>query len=147
MHRTFGLTAMLALALAIAACGPGGDSGGSTAGGDTAASVTVTTHDTFAFDPKDVSVSAGQTVNLTLDNAGQALEHSYVVMNAGVTDADTLAMTPDGDADKKFFSLTVAPGETASGTFVAPADPGTYVVACLVAGHAAGGMIGTLTVN
>jgi uncharacterized cupredoxin-like copper-binding protein len=41
----------------------------------------------------------------------------------------------------------VAPGETSSGTFTAPAEPGTYVVACLVAGHVAGGMLGTLTVQ
>jgi uncharacterized cupredoxin-like copper-binding protein len=138
------------VALSAAACGGGATDGGATDGGAAdsgPAAVIVKTLDTFAFDPVDVTVTAGQEVSLSLDNSGQALDHSYVVMNAGVTDADALVMTPDGEADKKFYSLTVLPGEMASGTFTAPADPGTYVVACLVAGHAAGGMIGTLVVQ
>ncbi len=149
MKRLFGLTAlMLIVALGAAACGDkSGGTEGTAPGGP--AAITVKTTDTFLYDPMNVDVNAGQEVILTLDNTGaaNALEHSYVVMNLGVASTDVLSMTPDGEADKKFFTLTVPPAEMATGNFTAPAAPGTYTVACLVAGHSAGGMIGTLTVK
>lgn len=149
MKRLFGLTAlMLIVSLTVAACGDKSDGGAATTPGG-AAEVTVKTSDTFKYDPINVDATVGQAVNLTLDNTGDAnsLDHSYVVLNLGVTGEDAANMTPDGDADKKFFTLTVPPGQMATGNFTAPAAPGTYTVACLVAGHVAGGMLGTLTVK
>jgi uncharacterized cupredoxin-like copper-binding protein len=108
---------------------------------------TVMTLDTFAFDPMDLTVTAGQAVNLTLDNTGQALEHSWVLVTADMTLDDAKAIQDQGDADKKLFEARVAPGETSSSTFTAPDTAGTYIVVCAVPGHAAGGMTGSLIVQ
>ena len=150
--RLFGLTALAVIVtVGLAACGGGAapaDTGTEGEGGAAgSADFTVLTHDTFKYEPNTWTAAAGATVNLTLDNSGQALEHSFVLLNEGVTEADAVSITPDGDADKKYFSLVVPIGETASGTFTAPATAGDYVVVCTVAGHAAGGMLGTFTVQ
>jgi uncharacterized cupredoxin-like copper-binding protein len=149
--KTFSGIAILALGamLGLSACGGGAttstDGGASDAGGS--ADLTVKTLDTFSYDPNAWTVSAGQEVNLTLDNAEGLLEHSFVVLNEGLTRDDALTITPDGQAEMKYYSLVVPIGGTESGTFTAPATPGEYVVVCAVAGHAAGGMMGTLTVQ
>jgi len=151
MHRRIMLVFafVLTAGLTLAACGgteEANETGEMSEGG--AASITVKTVDTpLHFDPADVSADAGQDVNITLDNSEGVLEHSWVIMNAGVTKDDALNVKADGDDDKKFFTAHAAPGEVATATFTAPAAPGEYVIACVVPGHAAGGMVGLLTVK
>jgi uncharacterized cupredoxin-like copper-binding protein len=159
------MTLIAAFGLVVVACGggqpaaPSGDTtategaaGGETAGGAAPSgetAVTVKTLDTLmnGFDPADVTASAGQTVNLTLDNSGQALEHSWVLLSADETKESAVTIQQTGDEDRKQFELQVQPGATASGSFQAPSEPGTYVVVCHIPGHAAAGMLGTLTVE
>lgn len=142
----------VAASLGLAACGPGdsaapsGDSPASDPGVGGATSLTVVTLDTFRFEPADVSASAGATVSLMLDNTGQTQEHSWVLLPAGATSADAMALPDPPPDDQILWELRVNPGETATGTFQAPAA-GTYIVVCAVPGHAAGGMLGSLTVN
>jgi uncharacterized cupredoxin-like copper-binding protein len=140
----------------LSACGGGdeaseGGTEGGTAmtGGDTggAAAITVKTSDGFKFDPADVSANAGQEVDLTLDNTGQTLEHTWVLLKADVTKDQAITVQDQGDEDKKLQEFRVQPGATNDVSFTAPEEPGTYIVVCAVAGHAAGGMVGSFTVT
>jgi plastocyanin len=112
---------ILIAALALTACGGGG---GTPAGGQ---DITVQGLDTFRFDPAALTASVGETVNVTLDNAG-VLEHNFVI------DEFNVALGP------------IPGGESTSGSFT-PAAEGTYEYYCDVPGHREAGMVGTLTVN
>jgi uncharacterized cupredoxin-like copper-binding protein len=104
----------------------------------------------FGFAPAQLTVTAGQPVELTFQNTG-AVEHDWSVReidlagNPTATDATGGHMTGDThDAPK----LHVAAGPAAQGklTFT-PSKAGTYEVLCTVAGHKEAGMVGTLTVK
>lgn len=121
-RRTILLFAAVALvALALAACGGGASSGG----GGSPLNVTVTATE-FKYDPATINAAAGQTINLTLKNAGN-VQHTWVLAAANV-------------------KLTVDPGKSATQTFTAPAA-GTYPFECDIAGHKEAGMTGQLIVK
>ncbi len=129
----------LLLVLFLAACG--GDEGGNGDTGPEDATLSFSGNDSFEFDPASASAPAGANVTVNFDNVG-ALEHSWVLMTS---DIDPLTAT-EADALNNASSGVVPPGESTSFSFTAP-DPGTYQYVCTVPGHAAGGMVGTLTVN
>lgn len=122
---------LAAMALLLAACG--GDSG--------PVALSFEGSDSFQFTPASASVSAGDEVEVTLNNTG-ALEHSWTLVPEG---AD-LATVADAEAIDGATTGTVAAGETGTVTFTAP-DAGTYQFVCTIPGHAVAGMVGTLTVN
>ena len=97
--------------------------------------------DDFAWDPGTVTVQTGQEVTVVLDNQG-ALEHNWILANANVD----VATASDADALYGANAGYVQGGETGEVTFTAP-GPGEYLYICTVAGHAAGGMVGTITVE
>ena len=134
MKRLVMYVTILALALLLVACG-GGDDESETA------SLTFEGNDSLQFNPATASVPAGSEVTVTFNNTG-ALEHSWVLV---ANDADTATVT-DAAAINSASTGTVAGGASDSLTFTAPAA-GTYKYVCTVPGHAAGGMVGTLTVN
>lgn len=78
------------------------------------------------FDPTTVTITAGEPVNVTLANDGQAL-HDLTI--------------PALD-----FRLDAEPSEQASGSLTVD-EPGTYAFECTVPGHADAGMRGTLVVQ
>ena len=97
----------------------------------------------FSFEPTSFEVTAGQTVNFTLENQGTQ-EHEWVLFKAG----EKVSMPFDADdEDKIFWEIEAQPGETKTESFVAPDKPGTYDVTCGIAGHAEAGMKGTLVVK
>jgi plastocyanin len=102
-------------ALTLAACG-GDEGGGGGGGGGTGLSMVDN-----AFQPADLTLSAGDTVDVS--NDGQA-EHNITIEGTDV----------DEDVD---------PGGTTSITV--DADPGGYTMFCEY--HRAGGMEGTVTVQ
>ncbi len=104
------------------------------------------TLDTFVFEPNTWEAAAGGEVTINLDNSAGTQEHAWVLVKQGITKDEAVTIT-DADTDKILFSQNVAPGQTGSGTFTAPTDAGDYVVICHIPGHAAGGMVGTLTVK
>lgn len=132
--------ARLCIGLAIvtlAACGgptPGGGAG--------SAQITITTTE-FAFSPVEVTLPAGGEVSVTLNNTG-TLDHEWVLMDLGTS--STAPFDADDEANI-FWEIEAGPGETATGTFTAPTEPGTYQVVCGTAGHLEGGMIGTAIVE
>lgn len=77
------------------------------------------------FEPDRIEVEAGRTVNLVLENTGQAFHDLSV---------------PELD-----LHLEAEPGET-SATAVDVPEAGTYVFTCTVPGHAAAGMRGEVVV-
>lgn len=97
------------------------------------------------FEPASLTVQEGQTVTINLDNSESALEHSWVLVPAG-TDLTLSAEQLSAQAILGADSGTIAPGESGSLTFVAPAA-GSYQYVCTVAGHITGGMVGDFTVS
>lgn len=77
------------------------------------------------FSPEEIEITAGETVNLVLDNQGDAFH--------------------DLDIDGIDFRLAADPGTTDTGALTID-EPGTYTFSCTVPGHASAGMEGTITV-
>jgi plastocyanin len=134
------LTLLLALAaLALFAAGCGGDdddettpavttpeaatgaTGDQAAGGGGATSVSMTE---FEFDPSDLTVSDGDTIEVTNDGE---LPHNLTVEGAAIATED------------------IEPG--ASEELTISATPGEFEFVCTIGDHAAQGMEGTLTVE
>ena len=132
---------VLATALTVlgagAACG-GGGSGDNASGGEASAStvssavsngggstVTVTAKE-FAYDPKEIKLTAGQASTIVLKNGG-AIEHDITIENPA-------------------FALKALPTKTEQKQLTIPAA-GTYTFYCTVPGHRQAGMEGTVTVS
>ncbi len=127
-----------ALALLLAACGQAEPT-------PTPVTVGFTFGNEFVFEPAALTVEVGAPVTLNLDNSASGLEHSFVLVAQG-TDLTQPETTVETQALGGINSGKVAPGETATYSFAAPA-PGVYQYVCTVAGHITGGMVGTLTVT
>ncbi len=142
------LAVLVTIGLVVQACGLGGaggmgpmggnmTNGGMMGGGqrydgataappvDAAAEFRVIARDMY-FDPSQLRLASGETVNLTLDNQGAA-HHDLTI--------------PALD-----FVLAADGGTLARGALTV-AEPGTYDFLCSVPGHAQAGMTGTLTVE
>jgi uncharacterized cupredoxin-like copper-binding protein len=134
--------------LPLSACG-GGDTAG---GGDTGAEDDGTPEPVeaenllteFEFDPDTMVVEPGAEITITLTNNG-ALEHTYVIMNQGYSAEEP--WDEEDEANTFWASESVQPGETATFTFNAPTEPGTYQVVCNIPGHITGGMVGEFVVE
>lgn len=79
----------------------------------------------FAFEPDDIRLRAGETVNVVLSNDGM-MHHTFTVRGL--------------DLD-----LRARAGDTISGA-LRPTEPGTFTVVCTVPGHAEAGMRATIEV-
>jgi uncharacterized cupredoxin-like copper-binding protein len=122
-------TVMLLLAgVGLVACGGDDD-------GDTEVSMTE-----YAFEPKDLTVSEGDTI--TAKNDGQ-IDHNYSIKH-GPAKTPTSKVEIGASTDKY-----VNPGATGElpVDFVGGRDPKRYNVICTIPGHAEKGMTGTLTVE
>lgn len=117
--RTLAITGVLALGLA--ACGGGDDTG--SAPTDVDADVTTTGTDGLKFEPDTLEASAGEiTVALTSESG---VNHDFVV------DDETVVDVPRGQTDVGTIEL----------------EPGEYTFWCSVPGHRQAGMEGTLVVE
>jgi uncharacterized cupredoxin-like copper-binding protein len=107
--------------------GDGGRFEGATAAPpvDAAVGLRVVAGDMY-FDPSQLQLTSGETVNLTLDNRGAAF-HDFTVPELG-------------------FMLAADGGEQARGALAA-VELGIYDFFCSVPGHVQAGMTGTLTVG
>lgn len=82
----------------------------------------------FSFTPDRIEVEAGEDLAIEMTSAD--VEHDLVI---------------DGAED--IHVVHVGAGDTATGGFTAPDEPGSYTFFCSVAGHRAAGMEGTLVVS
>jgi uncharacterized cupredoxin-like copper-binding protein len=138
MKRFVVLLLMISLVALLAACG--GDEGNGE-GENGGSSLTFEGTDALAFNPATATASTGGQVEVTLNNTG-VLEHSWGLLEEG---ADATTATEDDLIDGTYTG-TVAAGASGTASFTAPAA-GTYTYVCVVPGHAAGGMVGTLTIE
>jgi len=81
----------------------------------------------FLFEPTDLRVRTGETVNIVLDNRGSVFHDFHI--------------------HEFDFELEADRGDQDTGAFTAPDQPGRYPIICDVPGHAAAGMRATLTVE
>jgi uncharacterized cupredoxin-like copper-binding protein len=128
--------ALLLALLATTACSGAAASGSSPDAGVTAPAsaasngaqqVTITVGNSMSFDPAEISVRAGQPIELTLRNDGQ-MPHD-LTLNDGVAQP---------------VKITATGGQAASATFTLD-TPGTYTFECSMPGHAILGMRGAIT--
>lgn len=122
---------VLVLSLVLSACGGGGAS--------TSLKVNMTE---FMFDPSDFTVPAGQQITIVATNSG-AIEHELVIFKLGTDAGDKFG--PE-DEENIFWEVEVQPAASATETFTAPTEPGTYYVTCGIEGHHEAGMNGSLIV-
>ncbi len=124
---------ILALAFVLTACG--GKSGKVT--------LNVATTDT-GYDSKTYTVPAGAEITLKMTNNGSVV-HEFAILKLGEHVSSPFS---DDDEAKIFWELDdVEAGETKSGTFTAPTEPGEYDIVCGIPGHIELGMVATLIVK
>ena len=135
MKRVLFVLLLLIAAALLAACG------GEKASGPEPFAITITGDDAFVYDPASFAVETGAEVSLTFKNIG-GLDHNWIIVTE---DTDVLTVS-DASAYAGINAGLLTGGSEKTFTFIAP-EPGTYKYVCTVAGHAAGGMVGTLTVT
>ncbi|MCC7163946.1 MAG: cupredoxin domain-containing protein [Anaerolineae bacterium] len=119
-RKFYFLTGLLMMvALVVSACGGGGG------GGSSPQTINVEGGE-FFYKPPEITAKPGESIKINFKNVG-TVEHTFVIKDLN-------------------FKLTAAPGATVSGTFKAPAAPGTLEIHCDVAGHTEAGMQGKLDV-
>jgi plastocyanin len=144
---------MFVFALLLAACGSTQVTGNVMATADgsnapaaavpTIASVTLNiTMTDDSFDSATYTVPAGASVTVNLANQGAA-PHTLDILKKG----EQLSMYQAEDEDKILWGLAALAGETKSGTFTAPTEPGEYQIICQIPGHLLVGMTATLIVK
>lgn len=135
----FKLVAVIAIfaTLFLAACGGGA---ADEPEGPQSVTLQVTQNDNYygatpdnATNPPTWNVNAGGQVAIELTNNGTT-EHNWAVVNLGADMPDTFIEEEHSDLILRETGL-VAPGESFRESFVAPAEPGEYLVICTVAGH------------
>ncbi|HEY5890999.1 MAG TPA: cupredoxin domain-containing protein [Acidimicrobiia bacterium] len=127
---------LLVGALAIPACG-----------GDDASTDISAVLKEFEISPGSYTIPAGEEITIEIENAG-SVDHEWVLLQPGVTissEADLPETEEELLADFVYWEEEVAPGDTQSFTFTAPAA-GDYQVVCAIEGHFDAGMEAQLTV-
>lgn len=130
--QLFRTVVLLSLLFILSACGGGNK-----------AKISVEMTDE-GYTPAQFTVPAGAEVTIVARNTG-LLEHEFAIMEKGYK-----VEVPFGDKDEShiFWELEgVESGDTKTGTFTAPGEPGDYEVVCGQQGHIEKGMVGTLTVK
>jgi len=141
MRRTPIAIFLILASLALIAAGCGGDddetttsstttteetgaTGASGGAGDTGASASEVAMTEYAFDPSDLTVKSGDSVDVVNDGE---IPHNFTVEDTDVASEDL----DGGQNEDVAIDL----------------DPGDYEFICSIADHAAQGMTGTLTVE
>jgi len=122
--------------------------------------IMVLASDDFAFDPSEITLTAGEPVRLVLDNSDGALLHDLNIEGMPATGVSTEGGAdhmmdgpgtdmPDGghmgdDAGNEELHVSADAGDTAVLEFT-PTEAGEYVFYCSVEGHRDAGMEGTIT--
>ena len=96
-----------------------------------------------SYDSSTYKVSAGAEITVNFTNKGY-VQHVFDILKKGEH------ITPPyqaADYKKIMWQIVAQPGETKSGTFTAPTEPGDYDIVCIVPGHIEAGMTATLVVK
>ncbi len=103
--------------------------------------------DILRFNPDTLTVAPGEEVSLRI--VGGNTDHTFTLFAQRDADVPTApqALEDYYDANSKISDVAVGPGEIMWANFTAPAAEGTYTYVCMIGGHAAAGMVGTLVVT
>ena len=96
----------------------------------------------FAYNPNDFVVPAGRDITLDVVNNG-AVVHNFIVMKAGTSLGQNFG---EEDEMNIYWKIELAPGQSTTTSFVAPPEPGEYLIVCSTAGHYEAGMTSKLVV-
>ncbi len=110
--------------------------------------LTITMRDALTFSPNTFSAESGESVSLTLINAG-ALPHTFTLFgeaDASVPVSDNSALQTYYNDNTPLRDVSFDGSTQDSITFTAPTTEGIYTFVCIVPGHSVGGMHGTMTV-
>jgi uncharacterized cupredoxin-like copper-binding protein len=155
--RTFLGGMSLLAALALTACGGGGEGGGNTGGTGSGGGQAGGTTLSVAADPTQLKyaqttleATAGQPITVNFNNPSTTLPHNWVLVQPGQEQAVADAAAPkNGDATG--LPGVIVPGKPITGSQESISVPaqqaGSYPYICTVPGHYAAGMKGTLTVK
>ena len=124
-RRTAPVIASASLLVGLAACGGGGHDSSGTSAPVAGADEVAVKASSFKFDPKSVTVKAGQATTIALRSTD--IEHDFTV-------------------DDLHIHIHTGAGKTTKAS-VNPDKPGTYQFYCSIPGHKSAGMVGTLTVQ
>ena len=114
---------------------------------DAERTVEVSSHDTMAFQPAGITVSAGETVTFAVTNTGKTV-HEFTLGNAAMQQEHAQAMVhiPAGMTHEFPNSITLQPGETKRITWRF-GDAASLEFACHQPGHYQAGMRGQITIT
>ena len=111
--------------------------------------LTITMADALTFSPDTFSAAPGESVSLTLVNAG-GLTHTFTLFG----EADAAIPVTDNSALQTYYSdntpledMSFAGNTQGPITFTAPTTEGIYTFVCIVPNHAEAGMHGLMTVT
>lgn len=108
--------------------------------------VEIVATDDFAFDPADVTVTAGETVTFRIANQG-SLVHDFTLGDQPTQDEHEAEMAEmDAMVHDQPKVVTIPAGETMELTWTFT-QAGTVLIGCHQPGHHAGGMKGQITVE
>ena len=96
------------------------------------------------FDPASIEVQAGETVTFDVTNDG-LISHEFVLGDAATQDQHEGEMGSGRSMSDEPNAVAVEPSQRGSLTWTFT-EPGTFLYACHVDDHYAGGMIGTIMV-
>ena len=130
------ITFLVGICLPLAAC-----SSASAVAGKQSVTLTIEGADDLSFDPDSLTVQADTAINLTFVNTG-ANPHSFAIAKAG-----TALFSVNEDAVFQGINTGEIQGGDSFRIPIAGLEPGSYTYVCLIAGHAAAGMVGTLTIS
>jgi len=160
---------LLAITLALAACGPQPPEPvakpaeapkATNAAGVPATKHVIEAYDTMRYDKKLIEVPAGEQITLTLKNVGHmpkaSMGHNLVILDLGrqpeafMVEASFAKATDYIPAEHEDWIVAktklLGPGESDTITFTAPKTPGEYPFICSFPGHYAVGMKGIMRV-
>ena len=110
--------------------------------------IEITADDSFAFEPAEVVVTAGEVVTFRVTNIG-AIPHDFTLGDEALQDEHEAEMTEMGgqmDMHEEPNAMSVGPGETTEMTWHFT-EPTELIFGCHQAGHYAAGMKGVLTIE
>ncbi len=107
----------------------------------------------YAFSPPQLILLAGETVTLSLTNAGK-LEHEFMAGSGAMSTmgcrsdwlAKAKAKGAAADAEHGGLSVRIPPGATAKLVLVVPRQSGQIEFGCFLQGHYEGGMRGLIVI-
>jgi uncharacterized cupredoxin-like copper-binding protein len=109
--------------------------------------ISISTLDTFRFEPAEVAIEKGQTIAFEVTNDGE-LPHEFVLGTEAFQERHEMGMADAGTElpPDEPYAVGVEPGETktVAWTFT---KSGTFLYGCHVEDHYTDGMVGTIAVE